>query len=312
MASYADPAKPYWIAHGVLMILAWGFFIPLGALIAVYRRYVGKSILKKQPSFYPMHRTFQTVGFLLTFLAFGLAAAGSKRVYGTGRPFSEYLAYFTDEDIPWNRHVKWGVSVLIISSVQVFSGIWHHFWKPKRNSEENAQPGKLKSWLHRVMGFLLVRKRLLVPSWLHVIMGFLLVLVAYITIFQGLQLYNYIFYKTYIKSGIMAGYVLVSLTGFLFLIAYAIGQLGNLKSGAAEAEKEVVKEEKEEEMEAIRTDVPKEEAALAMSGAAEARQEVVEQEEEYAAETVAVPKEEAVLNPEEGRLDRAQGSEHFA
>ena len=178
-------------------------------------------------------------------------------------------------------------------------GIWHHFWKPKLNSEDKAQPGKLQSWLHRVMGFLLVRKRLLVPSWLHVVMGFLLELVAYITIYQGLQLYNFIFYRTYIKSGIMAGYVLVSLTGFLFLVSYAIGKLGNLKSGAAESEKEVVKPEKEEEMEAMRSDVPLAEGVLVMSGAAEAKQDVVEHEEEYVVEAVC-------------KDDFAQGSEHFA
>ena len=74
--SFADPAKPLWMAHGILMILAWGFFIPVGTSFAVYRRYVGKSILKKETSFYPMHRNFQTIGFLFTFIAFGLAAAG--------------------------------------------------------------------------------------------------------------------------------------------------------------------------------------------------------------------------------------------
>lgn len=74
--AFGDEGKAYWMAHGILMILAWGFFIPVGTSIAVYRRYVGKSILKKETSFYPMHRNFQTIGFLLTFLAFGLAAAG--------------------------------------------------------------------------------------------------------------------------------------------------------------------------------------------------------------------------------------------
>ena len=73
---FGDEGKAWWIAHGVLMILAWGFFIPIGTGIAVYRRYVGKTILKKEKSFYPMHRNFQTIGVLLTFISFGLAAAG--------------------------------------------------------------------------------------------------------------------------------------------------------------------------------------------------------------------------------------------
>ena len=189
-------------------------------------------------------------------------------MYGTGKAFNPILIDYTNEAIAWNHHVKWGVSVLIISGTQVLLGIWHHVWKAKHDSKKDA-----KLW-----------KRPLVPSWLHVIMGFLLMLVAYITMYQGLQIYNFIFYKTYIKSGIMAGYVCVSLSGFLFLVSYAIGKLGNLKSGAAEMKQEVVKEEKEDETEAVGKDEPE---------------------------------EEVVLDPEEGSSNLAQSkpagdSEHFA
>jgi hypothetical protein len=38
---WAEAGRVWWIAHGTLMILSWGFFIPLGTLLAVYRRHVG-------------------------------------------------------------------------------------------------------------------------------------------------------------------------------------------------------------------------------------------------------------------------------
>jgi hypothetical protein len=39
--SFAEDGKEFWVAHGTLMIISWGFFIPLGTLLAVYRRHVG-------------------------------------------------------------------------------------------------------------------------------------------------------------------------------------------------------------------------------------------------------------------------------
>lgn len=206
MASFADAAQPYWIAHGVLMILAWGFFIPLGTLLAVYRRYVGKDgkILKNDPSFYPWHRNLQWIGFLLCMIAFGMAAAGSRRVYDTGRAFDDVLLNFQNKNIPWNRHVKLGVSVLIISGTQVLMGIIHHWLKDRHAKKEDAGP-----W-----------KRPIIPSWLHVVMGFCCCCLAYVTIFQGLQIYDFIFYKLDKSPGIYAGYTIVALSGFLFLWLY--------------------------------------------------------------------------------------------
>lgn len=182
MASWADPAKSYWMAHGVLMCLSWGFLIPLGTLLAVYRRYVGGKngkILKNDPSFYPWHRNLQWVGFILAMIGFGMGAAGSRRIYNTGRAFDDVLLNYRSDKIPWNRHVKLGVSVLIIAGVQVLMGIIAHIMKDRHGKKEGAGP-----W-----------KRPIIPSWLHVVMGFACVVLAFVTIFQGLQIYDFIFYK---------------------------------------------------------------------------------------------------------------------
>ena len=218
--SFGDPGRSFWIAHGCLMIAAWGFFIPLGTLLAVYRRYVGKSgngkILKNEPSFYPWHRNLQTFGFILAMIGFGMGAAGSRRVYGTGRAFDNVLLNFTSDQIPWNRHVKLGVSVLIIAGVQVLIGIAAHFMKDRHASKPDAAP-----W-----------KRPLIPSWLHVVMGFAVMCLAYVTIYQGLQIYTFIFYGLEKTPGLKAGYAIVSISGFFFLTLYIYEKMSLILCGA--------------------------------------------------------------------------------
>jgi hypothetical protein len=177
---------------------------------------------------------------LTTFL---LSLRLSKRVYGTGKAFDPDLLNYTSDTIKWNRHVKWGLSVLFISAAQVVLGLWHHYWKARHDANPDARP-----W-----------KRPLVPSWSHVVLGVVCMLTAYIAMFQGLQLYNYIFYtivKEDMSIGIIVGNAVVALSGFLFLVSYAIGKLGNMKSGAGqppanksveEGKMEAVKMEDEEE-----------------------------------------------------------------
>jgi hypothetical protein len=95
-------------------------------------------------------------------------------------------------------------------------------------------------------------------------------LTAYIAMFQGLQIYNYIFYTIVpenedMSNGIKAGYFFVALSGFLFLTSYAIGKVGNMMAGAAQpptdkAVEEDGMEDVEELMEAV--EEPKEEAMV--------------------------------------------------
>jgi hypothetical protein len=220
------------------MIAAWGFFIPLGTLLAVYRRYVGKNgkVLKKEPSFYPWHRNLQWFGFILAMIGFGMGAAGSRRVYETGRPFNDTLLNYWNEDIPWNRHVKLGVSVLIIAGAQVFMGIAAHILKARHGKKPDAGP-----W-----------KRPLIPSWLHVVMGFSCVCLAYVTIYQGLQIFDSIFYSLEKTPGIKAGYAIVSISGFFFLTFYIYEKTSLILCGAGDApaagaaDKEDAAEEKPE------------------------------------------------------------------
>jgi hypothetical protein len=243
---WAEAGRVWWIAHGTLMILSWGFFIPLGTLLAVYRRHVGPNgkILKKEPSFYPWHRNLQMFGFILAMIGFGMGAIGSKRVYTTGRAFDYVLLRYWNAAMPWNRHVKLGVTVLIIAGAQVLLGIIAHIMKDRHSAKPDAGP-----W-----------KRPLVPSWLHVVMGVCNVLLAYVTIYQGLQIYDFIFYKLEHSPGIKAGYALVSISGFLFLVFYMYEKTMIIFCGAGVPKKEDT--EKEEKVMDAMESVPVMEEAL--------------------------------------------------
>ena len=115
-AGFGDPGKSLWIAHGVLMYLAWGVVFPLGALIAVYRRHVGETgkVFLKSPSFYPPHFYFQCLGIVMNIAAMILAVRANFLVYETGNPFAEVNLNSITNFFPSNRHVKMGLATIAL------------------------------------------------------------------------------------------------------------------------------------------------------------------------------------------------------
>jgi hypothetical protein len=74
----------------------------------------------------------------------------------------------------------------------------------------NLKPGDAMTW-----------KRPYFPSWLHVLFGMATILIGYITLFQGLQIFNIIFTgTTKVGGGLMVAYVIVNLSATGCLIAY--------------------------------------------------------------------------------------------
>jgi hypothetical protein len=65
-------------------------------------------------------------------------------------------------------------------------------------------------------------KRPIVPSWAHVIIGPLALLMAYMTLIQGFQIYVVIFHGTPTapNAAIKFGYSVIGISAILFLIAY--------------------------------------------------------------------------------------------
>jgi hypothetical protein len=208
-AAFGDQGRRWWIAHGLFMVLAFALLFPYGALIAICRRRIGERgrFFRGSVSFYPLHRNFQVFGLLVMFLGLILGAIGSRRVYGTGNPFAAVLWDYTNSSIKWNRHVKIGVSVLLMASIQSILGYWSHLLKS--NHDIAVANGDVATW-----------KRPYVPSWLHVVMGAVTVVLAYIAMFQGLQIFNFIFHGSSVGGGIVVGYIFVTLSATVFVVAY--------------------------------------------------------------------------------------------
>jgi len=215
-ADFGDAAKPYWRAHGTLMVIAWCVVFPMGALIAVYRDKFGKNgqFFKNSDSFFAPHRFCQVFGIVLNIIAVGLAARGCYLEYGTGNPFDEIIWDFEPSLYPWNRHVKWGISVFILLFIQSVLGNVHHWIKHAHDRKvDNGETNT--PW-----------KRWIVPSWAHVILGVLILFVAYLTIIQGLQIYVTIYYNVSSppNGAIRFGYAVVGISGFLFVGLYILGK----------------------------------------------------------------------------------------
>ena len=133
-AAFGDLGRPYWIAHGTLMFLSWGVVFPLGALMAVYRKYVGNqasesswAVFRWMPNFYLPHLYFQVTGIVMNIVAFIMAARGCQLEYGTWNPFDDVLWKFNPAAYPWNHHVKWGVSILILLVSYCFFAYFAYF-----------------------------------------------------------------------------------------------------------------------------------------------------------------------------------------
>lgn len=207
-AKVGSPAKGWWIAHGIFMMIAFAFLFPYGALIAVYRRKY-----RKGTSFYPMHRNLQLAGIAFMFFGFIFAVVGSKKMYGTGNPFASVLWNFEASSIPWNHHVKYGVTAIVMVCIQAILGYWSHLVKENHDlavANANLKPGEAMVW-----------KRPYFPSWTHVLLGMATILTGYIAIFQGLQIFNFIFNgTTKVGGGLMVAYVIVNLSAVGCLIAY--------------------------------------------------------------------------------------------
>jgi hypothetical protein len=203
-----SPGKGWWIAHAFFMMIAFGFLFPYGTLIAVYRRKY-----RKGRSFYPSHRNFQLAGLAFMFFGFVWGAIGSKKAYGTGNPFASILWDFEASSVPWNHHVKYGVTVIVMACIQAILGYWSHLVKENHDlavANANLKPGDAMTW-----------KRPYFPSWLHVLFGMATILIGYITLFQGLQIFNFIFTgTTKVGGGLMVAYVIVNLSATGCLIAY--------------------------------------------------------------------------------------------
>ena len=72
-AAPANDQKSAVIAHGVLMSLAWVFFLPLGAMVPGHRWLLGDRMWRNKAVWFWLHLAFQTTGTCLFIAGFVLA-----------------------------------------------------------------------------------------------------------------------------------------------------------------------------------------------------------------------------------------------
>lgn len=101
VASITAETRSLWVAHGVLMALAWGVCAPI-AIGAVMLRHVG--FLAKKGTWYKIHFYVNIANILFTFIGFFLAVAATRK---------EGEDHFTE-----NTHTKAGLAIFLIVMFQ--------------------------------------------------------------------------------------------------------------------------------------------------------------------------------------------------
>jgi ABC-type proline/glycine betaine transport system permease subunit len=127
------------VAHGALMLVAWGLCIPLGVLAARFKDQVGK------PLWFKAHRAVQTLGLLAMLAGFALIVSFVNK-NGTAH---------------WGgTHGKVGLTVVVLGLCQPLNA----FIRPPAGSVTMAR----QAWefVHKKVGYALV-----VAAWYNIVLG---------------------------------------------------------------------------------------------------------------------------------------------
>ena len=127
------------VAHGALMLVAWGLCIPLGVLAARFKDQVGK------PLWFKAHRAVQTLGLLAMVAGFALIVSFVNK-NGTAH---------------WGgTHGKVGLTVVVLGLCQPLNA----FIRPPAGSVTMAR----QAWefVHKKVGYALV-----VAAWYNIVLG---------------------------------------------------------------------------------------------------------------------------------------------
>jgi len=117
--------------HGVLMLVGWGIFIPLGMIVARYGRKTFPDGL-----WFEIHRGLMSTGLLLTTSAFIIAWVMTQGVF-----------------FNTSFHAQLGLTITILGYLQFFSGVIRPH---KEEGEEATDPRKVFEIVHPNTGRLLI------------------------------------------------------------------------------------------------------------------------------------------------------------
>jgi len=123
---YNNPQKN---THGILMLVAWGIFIPLGMISARYGRMLWPEPDEK---WFYLHISFLTTGMFIASSAFVVAWVMTEGVY-----------------FNTSFHSQLGITVMILGYIQYFGGMF----RPHKGKEEDPSgPRKVFEILHPNLG----------------------------------------------------------------------------------------------------------------------------------------------------------------
>jgi hypothetical protein len=116
--------RAMWIAHGVLMALAWGCVAPLAIGVALLRQVNWAKRFKIENWWLPVHRALNLVAVALTIAGFAVAVIATQGAANEGEISDHFQG----------KHGKIGLVVIVL----LVSQIWSGFLRPPKQSARSA------------------------------------------------------------------------------------------------------------------------------------------------------------------------------
>jgi len=129
------PYQRHIIAHGIIMMLGFLVFLPLGAIVARWVRTFS-------PMWFTLHWIIQfgiALPLIVTGFALGVTAVNLQELPG---------GQLND------THKRWGVALFVLYFVQISFGAIIHFWKPRASLR--IQGRTLQNYFHAILGLFII------------------------------------------------------------------------------------------------------------------------------------------------------------
>jgi hypothetical protein len=126
------PNMSVWFVHGILAFLAWGVLVPSAVNSSLFRELFPKGAI-----WFSFHRAFNITAFALFVVLFSIAVSYTTK---------EGTDHFDDE------HQKMGLAMFILTTFQVFGGIFRPHLPSPNSDEEKTNLRRCWESGHRLVG----------------------------------------------------------------------------------------------------------------------------------------------------------------